>query len=399
MSLRRFATTGRVVQRLRVEYTALMSWWLHEIREIIADLEQRLAPGKPHRTTIFLSRTAGSVIQQWRNGTVKSSEFQRTRSGDFPGDRSEFWPTAKHDATTVHVVLPGSAMLVRRIWLPASAAQNLQAVVELQLERELPVPRERVQADWRIEARNRDGTKIEVAIGVVWRSEIERVLTAIGQWKFRVATISVDLGDHVTVFNFATRRNRGSVGTLTRVDRVLMMSSAIFLLAYIGVSGAQWLHERIVVQRALSNMTSRAAKIERTRAQLNERRKPMLALLGLMATPSSAEVLADLTNAVPRDSWLQQLDIRSFEDGSSQINLTASTPAATQLVSQLQQSPHLEKVELQSAATLGLGTTRDSAELSAMWRKTSTGVGVAVGAGSGAAAGVGSGAGTPGGKP
>jgi hypothetical protein len=371
MSWRGFEKTRRWMQRVREEYTSLSSWWLHEMREAFADLKQRLAPGRPHRTTISLSRTAGTVVQQWRNGTIKSAEFQRTQTGDLPADRSEFWPAATTDAATAHVVLPKSAILMRRIWLPANAEHNLTPLVELQLERELPIPRDQVHVDWRIEARNRDRTKIEVVIGIVWRSEIERLVSAMSQWKLRVASIAVDQDGDAPSFNFAPRRTRRSTSRLARVDRLLVISAAIFWLAYAGVIGAQWMRERIVVTEALAEMTAPTLRVEHMRAELDQRRRPMLTLLQLMAAPSSAEVLADLTAAVPRDSWLQQLEIRSLDDNSSLIKLTAITPTATQLVNQLEQSPRFENVALQSAGTMGLGMARDRAELSARWLKPS----------------------------
>jgi len=366
MKLRLLATAREVAHRMRAEYTALAGWWLHEMREVGADLSQRLAPSRPHRTTLSLTRTSGTVLQEWRNGTAKSLEFQRTASGDLPQERNDFWPDAV-DGTAMRVVLPKSSLLVRRAWIPAGAERNLGPVVELQLERELPIPRDQVQVDWRIETHNADRTKIEVAIAAVWRSEIERLHDALSRWKLRAISIAVDLGSERAAFNFSPRRAYRSSARLASVDRWLLLSAVFLVFAYTVVSGAQWLHERIIVTEALSKTSAPALRVESMRADLEKRGEPVATLQPLMAAASSAEVLSVLTAVVPRDTWLQQLDIRTLTEGSYSIKFIAITPSATALVARLEQSQQFKSVELQSSGAWGVATGRDRAEVSMRW--------------------------------
>jgi len=353
---------------IREECAALAGWWLHEMREMIADLEQHWAPGKPYRTTIYLMPTLGKVERRWRNGTIQSAEFQHSANGDFSAESRDLLTQSAADGTPVHVVLPQSDILIRHLRLPTGAERSLASVIELQLERELPLARDQVQVDWRIEARHPNGTKIDVSIAAIRRGDIERLLDALSQWKLRVLSIAVDLGAQRTAFNFAPRRISRPSGQLARIDRWLTASAVALIAIFVAVVGAQWLRERFVVGAALAAADMPAQRVEHLRAELAKRSKPMSELLRLMQSPSSAEVLADLTSAVPGDSWLSQLEIHVLDDDPI-LKFTAITPAAALLVDRLESAPHIERVELQSSSTAGLATERDRVELSAHWVK------------------------------
>jgi Type IV pilus assembly protein PilM len=356
-------------RRIHEEYAALADWWLHEVCEAVADLQQRRSPGKPHRTTIYLAPTLSKVEQRWRDGTVRSAEFHSTESGESSAEWREILAQSAADGAPVHVVLSQSGILLRRMRLPAGAEKNLASVIELQLERELPVPRDQVQVDWCIEARNPEQTKLYVLVAAIRRSDIVRLLESVNQWKLRVLSLSVDMGAQRTAFNFAPRRVARVSRRLTRIDRWLMASAAALVVTWAIVVGTQWLRERFVVDAAFKAATVPAQRVEHLRTQLAKRSGPMLELLRLTELPSSAEMLADLTAAIPSDSWLPQLVIQ-LNDSDSVIKLTAITPAAVSLVERLESAPHIERVELQSSSAAGLAAERDRVELSAQWRKS-----------------------------
>jgi hypothetical protein len=357
------------MQTLGAELGLLASWWRQEMREVIADLQQRLAPNRPQRTTIALTASGGIITQHWRNGESKSAQFHRAQTGELPPDPGEFWPTGAPRETTVHLLLPPNAILVHHIWLPAGAEKNLTPVIELQLERDLPMPRDQVQLDWRVEARNRDRAKIKVAVAIVWRGEIERLLADFSRWPVRVVSIIAEPPGTGLTFNFSPRRRRRSTGRLPMFDRALLIGAPMFTLVFTIIVCAQWVHERRVVDEMVLNMREPTRRIERMRSDLDKVREPVLTLHRLMASPSAARILLDLTSAIPHESWIQQLEISRCESDRCFIKLTALTPAATTLADQLARSPHFEKVELQTAASLALGAARDRAELSMVWRQ------------------------------
>jgi len=341
-------------RRLREECTHLAQWWLHEMREVAADLEQRWAPGKAQRTTLYLTPLLGRIEQRWRDGRVQSTEFAPAAAGI---------PVASD--TSIHVVLPESDVLIRRIRLPAAAERNIAAVIELQLARELPVARDQVHVDWRIEARSPDGSKIDVAIAMVRSSEIARIMDATSEWKLRVLSISVAIEADRTAFNFAPRRSARAIGQLTTIDRRLMVSAAVLTILHVALVGAQWFTERSIVGKALAAANIPAQRVEHMQAQLAEQRKPLAVLSALMQSPSSAAVLTDLTATIPTDTWLPQLEIQ-IRDNDATLTLTAITPTATLLMDRLESAPRVAEIKLRSSSPAGLAE-RDRIELSARW--------------------------------
>lgn len=350
------------------ECTALAGWWLHEMQQMLADIQQYLAPGRPHRTTIFLSSTGGTVVQEWRDGTARSAEFARTASGDLPAAPREFWPTPWIDGATVHLVLPAASVLIHRVWLPSSAVRNLTPVIQLQLERELPLPCDQVRIDWQIGAHNHDRTRIEVLIAVLRRHELERWIDTLRQWKVRIGSVGVTVGG-ATACNFSPNDARRTAASMTRVDRRLIIGAGVSLLLFLGVTAGQWMQERKVVAAAIAKASEPAARVELMRSRLDTLQAPMTKLIELIQSTSSAQVLADLTAAIPRDTWVQQLDLRSTDRDACLINMVVVTPAATLLADHLSHTPHFSSVELQSA---GLAQTigSDLAEIQTVWRKS-----------------------------
>ena len=365
----RFDRARQFVTGMRTELAALAGWWVHEVRKVLADLQQRLAPGRPHRTTILLSDTGGgTVVRRWRDGTEESIPFLRTTQGDLPADRNDFWPVSPTEGGTVHVVLPPTATLVRRVWLPAAVERNLAPVVELELERELPMPRSEIHADWRVGARNRDRTKIEVVIAIVWKREIERLIGTLTQLHLRVATIGVAVSGE-TAFNFAPLRSRRSAKRLTRAEQMLSAGVAFFVFAYLGVLSAQWMYERTTIAAAISEAREQTYRVEHMQSQLASLRMPIEVLMKEIASPASAEALLDLAAALPQDSWVQTLDMHTLDDGTCVLKLVIITPVATALVNQLARVSHFQKVALQSSSPASFALFRDRAEIEMQWRK------------------------------
>jgi hypothetical protein len=348
-----------------MHWPALFAWWLHEMHEVVADLGERLAPGRPYRTMITFDENVGNVVQSWRNGTSRAAQFSRTADGDWPRDRREFWPETTSEHPAVHVLLRPSAILMRRLRLPAGAAGDLMPIVELQLERELPLARDQVHVDWRVESRDRE--HIEVTIVIVRRAELESMHELMDRWRLRVLTIGVAASDTPGAFDLGRQRKRRFGVALARVDKLMALSAATLLIAYACVTGAQWLHERMVVEEELAGIREAASRVERLLTELQERSRPVAQLEQLMGGESGAHILAMLSSALPADSWLPELDIRCADDGTCSIKAIAITPVATRLLDGLQKLPSLAGTQLHSSHAAQADSGRDRVEISAQW--------------------------------
>jgi hypothetical protein len=346
------STLQRYRHRGRTELAALARWWLSIVREAANDLLRHWAPNQAWRTTLRLGAAGtGQILQEIRNGKLTSVEFQVQ--------------PALPARSSVHVLLPQSMILLNRIWLPAAAQSSLERIIELRLERELPLPRAQVQVGWHVEAHSADGKRIRVAIAAIRNSELARVREALRRWQLRALSIRVEMEASRAAFSFAAY-DTPSLQHASHVDRWLAASAVVMLLASMGVTIGQWLHERVVVERAIAALRAPAERIAMTRAELTRRRAPLLALQPLQRAASVAEVLATLTPTIASDSWLPQLEIRS-NPGNTSLQLTVMTPSAAALLDRLENSPYFERVELRTSSNTGDPFHRDRAELTARW--------------------------------
>lgn len=353
---------------LTAESSALLRWWLEELRSLLQDSVDRLIPGLTSRTVITLTELAGTLTHVQRGRESKSVAFQLDGSGSLPIHGPDLVEDPMVRRSRSQIVIPGSAVLVRHLWLPAGASQNLDAVIELQLERDLPVTRDQVYVDWHI-AERRDGpAQIRVAIAVARRSEIDSIRNVTQSWGLR--PISIGLVDELGVpeFDFISRIRSGSSVSLGRIDRILIICSAFLALAMLGTAiGDAW-HQRSSLSAELAATAVQASKVDQRLEQLRLLSAPIKALNRRMSVPAVPEILADLTHALPDDSWVFQLEIRAAGDESAEVRLSAFAPVATTLTDALQNSPQFRSVELVGASASGLaGVARDRVEIRAEW--------------------------------
>ena len=332
---------------LRVEIAAFVSWWLHELRDLGETLLVRVAPKLARRVVVRFEGSTGSI---WMGGQTQPLELVESLRG-----------------TRAVLVLDRRDVLTHELHLPAAVERELDRAIELHLERELPLPRERVCVDWKVIGRNRQHQRIVVSLLVVHREHVDRVLGRVTECGLRPIRIGVAGTAGDIVGNVLPRRVRPEQLRLTPLDRRLMGAAVGLAVLTLAVIGGQWMYERVEVGRELQRTSGLATTAETVSRQLTNNSAAAAALVNIMAKPDAVDVLTALTANVPRDSWAYELEVTSAQAGALQIKLGGFTPTATTFVDVLEQTPELEQVRLVSAASAGLGTGKDRLRLTARW--------------------------------
>lgn len=358
------ASVRTALHDVTAELAAFAAWWVHELREIWLFLAEKVSPARASRFLLQLEENGG-VLRPLRADGAASAErrFEFDQGRALP-TLSQLWPEEAQRSARVFVALPPSKVLICSLRLPPVGNQDLPGIVELQLERELPLPRELLYVDWQAEPR-RAGQPRRVEVAITKRVDVDRLLADIQSWGWQVAGVGIAAGRDVPRFNLLPPRSHRLDFRMGKQDwrltRVAIALSGIYLLTI----GGQWWYERTSLAARLQDARAQVAKIEQQRSAIAERSKPVLALRELMTTPSGGQVLSDMTAAVPADSWVYEIEIRTPARADSSVKLEAYSPSAAALVDALERSPGFEQVQLVRTASAGVATGKDRVELTA----------------------------------
>jgi hypothetical protein len=352
-------------QRARLGLFA--SWWMQELREAGEAILARLVPRWVTRTLVLLEPEGASV---W---TVRGG--RRERVGSFSLEPSGAWPEELATPEVVSALRGTKAVfgfspryvLAHALSLPASIERELDQVVALQLERDCPMPLDRVYVDPRAGKRVRAGTKLDVTVLIIQRERVDRARERARTWGLRLARVGMIYDSGEIVGDFLRAPAAPGRLSFTRTDRRLAIAAVTLALSGAAIIAFQWGYERVMVGRKLLALQEPAAAAQKLARQLKKDAEPAEALVSLMRQPDALDVLTQLTLDTPKDTWFYDLDISAQWPQAPRIKLSGFTPVATILIGALQTSGNLKEVRLVSASSAGLGSGQDRLQMTAQF--------------------------------
>jgi hypothetical protein len=352
--------------RVQAEVTALLAWWLEELRVCGENLLGRIAPRSLTRTVIALDRAGGDISTVRGKDRQSVLHFTCEAPGEWPEDLEPFGSPDAIRGTRGVVALSGEFVLVHEIVLPRALEREVDQVIPLQLERELPLPTDRLALDWRISRRSRGEGRITVEVLIVHRALIERVKSLTRAWRIDLMRIGLAREARAIAGDFLRTSRRVSPLRLNATEARLALTAGALAVLWGLLIGGQWVYERVRVGRALDAVNPHALLADRIREELRAAAAPGAALVTLMREPDALDALTALTEAVPADSWAYEVDIGAESPQAAEIKASTFTPTATTLVDLLGRSPQFGAVRSVSATPAGL-FAGDRLKLTARW--------------------------------
>ncbi|WP_040263250.1 PilN domain-containing protein [Pseudomonas massiliensis] len=293
--------------------------------------------------------------------------FLRARLDVAPDTRRIDWPLveALEPGTRVTLVLPGREVLCPPVSLPAAAARDLRAVLGFEMDRYVPYPAQQLYYDARVV--ERQGDKVRVQLVVIPQARLDTIIQACHGRGLTLAGIDAraDDGRSLAVDLLPpSQRPRPAPGRF--LDRGLAwLAAALLLLAMLGL-----LHQRDAelerMQQAVQGQRQALAKLEAVRRELLNTEGAATYLAGLKAARAPlASVLADLSQCLDDDTWLEQLEVS--ENG--ELSMSGQSSRASSLISQLKQCRTLGEARFQGVIQPDAGTGRERFSLIAQLTK------------------------------
>jgi hypothetical protein len=217
------------------------------------------------------------------------------------------------------IVLPESELFYCEFELPSAAERQLSSVLQLQLERAMPLPLEQILYDRQIVARDRERFTVRAAIA--HRERVEQLRDAVARWDLVPVCAGAVTEQGTVLFNFLKRRRDPLRWRPSRQDVWLMRAATAGVGVLALVLAIQWIHERYVVTAESTQLHAQATRLSAERAALIEAAKPLLALQTIAATRDAPALLATLSTTMPLDAWFTHIEIEAHADAPGRLQL------------------------------------------------------------------------------
>ncbi|HET8897271.1 MAG TPA: PilN domain-containing protein, partial [Rhodanobacteraceae bacterium] len=265
---------------------------------------------------------------------VRLAEIQRSLSVDEQRLALAEVRQASQDPRLRSVLcLPRAQVLSRRIKLPVAAENNLAQVLAFEMDRQTPFKADQVYADQRVASRDGALRSLGVEFAVVPKPVVDAALAALAPLDCQLDGVDgwqQAAGGTRLGFNFlppAQRVRRHNV----RLRINLALAAAAVLLLFFAMN--LWVDNR---RAALASMTAEVQTMQKEAGQVTALRKGLAESIEgasfLMrkksTTPSMVALLADITHALPDDTYLERFSL----DGNNQVTLGGQSDHAASLL-------------------------------------------------------------------
>jgi general secretion pathway protein L len=322
---------------------------------------------------------AERVAQQWRGSTLQRGWqwWLAELKGCLPprvrdllvhesAEQVHVWPLAGTPNLSAQaqqiLLLPPSMVLVQSLQLPLAAARDLQTVVGYELDRFTPFDASQLYFVARLNKRS--GAFIDVTLVAILRERLDAILSESAESGLRpnAVDIGLDASSRLRVdllpAPLRPRQKRSSLG-LQR--KLLWLCGGLLIVAML-----LWLNHRqsLLEQMQASVQAQRAevAQIQKIRQQLtNTRGAANYLIRRKSAQPTLVALLNELTTCIPRDTWIDQLEI----DDSAEVSFSGQSAKASALIARVKDCRSLENAQFQGVIQPDPQTGKDRFSLRA----------------------------------
>ncbi len=285
----------------------------------------------------------------------RAFEQERQELGSIPltATRGELTKAFKMGAEAVTLRLPSNLVLRKRVRFPAATAENILQVVGFEMDRLTPFTAAQVHYDCQIVETSEEDGEIVVELAVVPRNRISELLHHLQRLGLRVGVIDTHHGwEEMNLLARADRPGPSGIGVFHYA--ALWSLVALLLTAVLLTPLWQQRGVAIVVEQRAEQARQQATAVTALRNEVDQ----MEELLNQIPKRRSelrpaVDILRELTELLPDDTWIQQLDLRA-----GQLELRGLSRQATALIEKIESSPSFSATAFRSPVLQAGGEQR-----------------------------------------
>ncbi len=343
--------------------------WLHqEVRErFLACLPEALQRLIARRHRALLLRADGE-----RASAELVTGLEREKLGEIDVNHTTSLPFALNNENReqrhiTELELPRDAVLTRSVSFPAQVRANLPQVIRYELDRLTPFQAEDVFFDYAPQAGPKNASRVNLDLVVCRRDLIDgwiKQMSALGSPLDRVTWEGAWPGANLLPPEQRPRSRRVRLG----VGALLLLVAALLGVAVLLTPLWQKQQLAAMLDTELGEVRAQAVAVDDLRQELESARQGSTVVLRQkLERASTLDLLRDLTDRLPEDTWIQNLEI---SDG--QVDLRGESGQATALIALLEQAPNIEGVSFKSPVTQVARTGKERFYLSLRYIRQDT---------------------------
>lgn len=295
-----------------------LSWWLSQMRALLASL---MGPGEaPDALIIAIDQLGGTAPPRGALLLRSRGRLRRLRGLEEP-------PLGRLPRLPVMLHLPANKLLNRELTLPLAAAGALQTAMRFELDRLTPFSAEELFWGVATESQDRAQGLLRLRLTIVPRALVEAVQVWLAAQQLAPGWIEHDAG--LIPLNPGSQRRR--------MRAVLNGLCAVLAAACLAVP---FIRQQIALNQVNALVAERAPAAhvaEKMRARLAASASGNAAIAAARRHGDALQVLAALTKALPDDTWLADLSLKS---GS--LTMDGQSANAARLIALLAAMPELQ---------------------------------------------------------
>lgn len=354
----------------RTGATGFLRWWAAELAPLVpAPARGAVARRRLRPVVAFGGDTAALWRPVTRGGAVA---MERVADVALEGDPAAVAAAGHHAIASiarvayggvtgtprVRIAIPASAVLRRTLALPSAVEENLRQAIGYELDRLTPFKADELYYDAVIASRDAARGTIAVDFAAVRRPVVDAAIAHVAGWGAEVHSVSPDdpSTSSPSRLNLMPDESRVAPAPWKRWQFWAPLAG-LALVAAVAVVLPVWQKRdyAIAVINKADAARQQAAVSERLRAELERAAADYhFALERKYAWPPIVRVLDTVTRALPDDTWLTQLEIRTLPKGRErdrEIVMRGESANAGRLIPVLEETGIVAQVAPRSPTT------------------------------------------------
>ena len=323
-----------------------------ELRRLLARREQRLiVVPKGATATVFESQGGEPVTLGELDPQVPGS-FQALLAGTKSGRRR------------MVVQLPEGQVLKREVSFPTQVRDNLAQVLGYEMDRLSPFQADQIYFDFRAIEDPTRADRLSVELALCLRDKVQEWLRQLHEKGVPVEQVTWEGAWPKANLLPASERPQRGTGLFTANKLLLLL---LLLLGAAALASPIWQMQQTRDEREaeIVELKVRAEKVHELRTALERARQGSVAVLQRKwEQPRMIDLLLELTDRLPDDTWVQNLD---YDDGEVQIR--GESAQATALINLLDQAPGITDVSFRSPVVQVAGGGRERFHISLKYKR------------------------------